>query len=165
MALSSLLLTLLFTYSFCSQKITTLIHQRRTKMQRSVALSNLVQKWIQTSFFVFIFVIVKLGMVWIYYHIYGQQALQEDSPPNPFLSLLNGLGIFASGVLGSLYALDQKEKAASQTTIESVSYWYNFTADCLQCNDLMGMHLSILVEVSFTFILVFFPHKILNIKV
>ncbi|KAI5660574.1 hypothetical protein M9H77_29367 [Catharanthus roseus] len=39
---------------------------------------------------------------------------------NSFLSLLNGLGIFGSGVLGALYALSRKEKATSEATIESL---------------------------------------------
>lgn len=52
------------------------------------------------------------------------QELQTESATNPFLSLLNGLGIFGSGVLGSLYALSQEEKKTSDETIESVSFLY-----------------------------------------
>ncbi|KAJ8553378.1 hypothetical protein K7X08_024056 [Anisodus acutangulus] len=47
-----------------------------------------------------------------------EQTIQGSSG-NP-LSLLNGLGIFGSGVLGSLYALARKEKAVSDATIESM---------------------------------------------
>ena len=53
--------------------------------------------------------------------LHGQEA-QGDSPSNPFLSLLNGLGIFGAGVLGALYALVQKEKKATDETLESVSH-------------------------------------------
>lgn len=52
---------------------------------------------------------------------YGQQALQRDAPPNPFLSLLNGLAVFGSGVFGALYALAHREKTATDAIIESVS--------------------------------------------
>lgn len=48
--------------------------------------------------------------------------LQRDVPPNNVLSLLNGLGIFSSGVLGALYALAQREKTAQNAEIESVSH-------------------------------------------
>jgi len=44
-----------------------------------------------------------------------------DKPSNSFLSLLNGIGIFSSGVLGALYTLSQKEKSAADATIETVS--------------------------------------------
>ncbi|KAI9401855.1 hypothetical protein POPTR_001G179600v4 [Populus trichocarpa] len=47
-------------------------------------------------------------------------AIQRYTPPNPFLSLLNGLGIFGTGVLGALYALAQKEKKATDKTVESM---------------------------------------------
>ncbi|KAG2722970.1 hypothetical protein I3843_02G129300 [Carya illinoinensis] len=46
--------------------------------------------------------------------------LQRDVPPNNVLSLLNGLGIFSSGVLGALYALAQREKTAQNAEIESM---------------------------------------------
>ncbi|XP_015867227.3 MAR-binding filament-like protein 1-1 isoform X2 [Ziziphus jujuba] len=49
----------------------------------------------------------------------AEQAL-KDTPPNSPLSLLNGLGIFSSGVLGAFYALAQKEKTATNATIESM---------------------------------------------
>ncbi|XP_015580283.3 MAR-binding filament-like protein 1-1 isoform X1 [Ricinus communis] len=45
-------------------------------------------------------------------------AIQRYKPPNPFLSLLNGLGIFGTGVLGAFYALTLKEKKAAETTME-----------------------------------------------
>lgn len=41
-------------------------------------------------------------------------------PSNPFLYVLNGLGILGSGVLGALYALTQNEKKATDATIESI---------------------------------------------
>lgn len=50
----------------------------------------------------------------------GQETVQGASQ-NPFLSLLNGLGIFSTGVLGAFYALARKEKMASEATIESVN--------------------------------------------
>lgn len=53
--------------------------------------------------------------------IFGQLAAQIEKAPNPSVSVLNGLGVFSSGVLGSLYALAQKEKTAANATIESVS--------------------------------------------
>ncbi|GLT52074.1 hypothetical protein SLA2020_254360 [Shorea laevis] len=43
---------------------------------------------------------------------------EGGSPPNPILSLLNGLGIFGTSVFGPLYALAQKEKKANDATIE-----------------------------------------------
>ncbi|KAF3633103.1 MAR-binding filament-like protein 1-1 [Capsicum annuum] len=48
-----------------------------------------------------------------------EQTIQ-GSAGNPFLSLLNGLGVVGSGVLGSLYALGRNEKAVSDATIESM---------------------------------------------
>ncbi|XP_065867288.1 MAR-binding filament-like protein 1-1 [Euphorbia lathyris] len=45
-------------------------------------------------------------------------AIQKYTPPNPFLSLLNGLGIFSTGVLGAFYALATKEKKATEATLE-----------------------------------------------
>ncbi|GFZ07996.1 MAR binding filament-like protein 1 [Actinidia rufa] len=47
--------------------------------------------------------------------------LQGDASPNPSLSLLNGLGVFGSGVLGALYALARKEKIASEAMIDSMT--------------------------------------------
>ncbi|KAJ6427419.1 hypothetical protein OIU84_022922 [Salix udensis] len=49
-------------------------------------------------------------------------AIQRYTPPNPFLFLLNGLGIFGTGVLGALYALAQKEKNATDKTVESMIF-------------------------------------------
>ncbi|KAJ9179129.1 hypothetical protein P3X46_010952 [Hevea brasiliensis] len=48
-------------------------------------------------------------------------AIQRYTPPNPFLSVLNGLGIFGTGVLGALFALTKKEKKATETAIESMT--------------------------------------------
>ncbi|KAK8581234.1 hypothetical protein V6N13_144273 [Hibiscus sabdariffa] len=53
----------------------------------------------------------------------GNQKAEEargDSPSNPFLSLLNGLGIFGTSVLGPLYALVQKDKKATDEALESI---------------------------------------------
>ncbi|KAA0059285.1 MAR-binding filament-like protein 1-1 [Cucumis melo var. makuwa] len=50
-----------------------------------------------------------------------EQAAQIEKPPNPFASILNVIGVFGSGVLGSLYAVAQKEKMAAELTIESIS--------------------------------------------
>uniref|UniRef100_A0A1J3FJ00 MAR-binding filament-like protein 1 n=1 Tax=Noccaea caerulescens TaxID=107243 RepID=A0A1J3FJ00_NOCCA len=47
-------------------------------------------------------------------------AVSEGTPPNPFLSLLNGLGIFSAGVLGALYALARKDTTVAEETIESL---------------------------------------------
>ncbi|KAJ7951802.1 MAR-binding filament-like protein 1-1 [Quillaja saponaria] len=49
-----------------------------------------------------------------------EEAPETDSQSNFFLSLLNGIGIIASGVLGALYALDQKEMRAAHATIETM---------------------------------------------
>ncbi|MBA0739828.1 hypothetical protein Gogos_013059 [Gossypium gossypioides] len=43
-----------------------------------------------------------------------------DSRSNPFLSLLNGLGVFGASVLGALYALVQKEKNTNNEILESI---------------------------------------------
>ncbi|KAF5466653.1 hypothetical protein F2P56_016560 [Juglans regia] len=48
------------------------------------------------------------------------EALQRDAPPNPFLSLLNGIGIISSGVLGAFYALGLSEKTATNAAVESM---------------------------------------------
>ncbi|KAK2984874.1 hypothetical protein RJ640_008639 [Escallonia rubra] len=50
----------------------------------------------------------------------AEQTTEGDASPNPFLSLLNGLGIFSSGVLGAFYALVQKEKATIEAVVESL---------------------------------------------
>jgi hypothetical protein len=49
-------------------------------------------------------------------------VVSEGTSPNPFLALLNGLGIFSAGVLGALYALARQDTKAAEETIESVSY-------------------------------------------
>ena len=54
---------------------------------------------------------------------YGQKAPEVDQPSNSFLLLLNGIGIFSSGVLGALYTLAQKEKSTAVATIETVSLY------------------------------------------
>ncbi|KAH1160541.1 hypothetical protein GLYMA_11G237600v4 [Glycine max] len=51
---------------------------------------------------------------------YGQKAPEVDQPSNSFLLLLNGIGVFSSGVLGALYKLAQKEKSTVVATIETV---------------------------------------------
>ncbi|CAB4303175.1 unnamed protein product [Prunus armeniaca] len=43
-----------------------------------------------------------------------------NAPSNPVLSLLNGLGIFSSGILGALYGLAWAEKKATDATVESI---------------------------------------------
>lgn len=48
-----------------------------------------------------------------------EQTIQ-GSEGNPFLSLVNGLGVVGSGVLGSFYALARNEKEVSDATIESM---------------------------------------------
>lgn len=69
---------------------------------------------------------------------YGQQALQRDAPPNPFLSLLNGLAVFGSGIFVALYALAQREKTASNAIIESVSlFTYEKKNASLSCQCLL----------------------------
>ena len=54
---------------------------------------------------------------------YGQKAPEVDQPSNSFLLLLNGIGVFSSGVLGALYKLAQKEKSTVVATIETVSLY------------------------------------------
>ncbi|KAM0933433.1 putative transcription factor bZIP family [Dioscorea sansibarensis] len=49
-----------------------------------------------------------------------EPAVREVSRWNPFTSFLNELGIIGSGVLGALYANSRKEKAAMESTIESM---------------------------------------------
>ncbi|KAL7222226.1 hypothetical protein ACSBR1_024025 [Camellia fascicularis] len=51
----------------------------------------------------------------------AEQTLQGDASPNPFLFLLNGLGIFSSGLLGALYAFAMKEKIANEAIMESMT--------------------------------------------
>lgn len=45
---------------------------------------------------------------------------------NPFLALLNAVGILGSGVLGALYALAKQEKDTLDANIESVSLYHEF---------------------------------------
>ncbi|KAL5171066.1 MAR-binding filament-like protein 1-1 [Glycine soja] len=49
-----------------------------------------------------------------------EKAPEVDQPSNSFLLLLNGIGVFSSGVLGALYKLAQKEKSTVVATIETV---------------------------------------------
>ncbi|KAL2932460.1 MAR-binding filament-like protein 1-1 [Bienertia sinuspersici] len=56
-----------------------------------------------------------------------QNIEQGSSSSNPFLSLLNALGLLSSGVLAALYSLAQKEQSTSEATIES-----NFESKLLQ---------------------------------
>ncbi|TYI81191.1 hypothetical protein E1A91_D05G137500v1 [Gossypium mustelinum] len=48
------------------------------------------------------------------------EEARGGSPSNPFLSFLNGLGIFGVSVLGPLYALLQKEKKETDQALESI---------------------------------------------
>ncbi|KAA8540427.1 hypothetical protein F0562_024654 [Nyssa sinensis] len=50
----------------------------------------------------------------------AEQAVRGDESPNPIPFLLNGLGIFSSGVLGALYALARKEKIVTEAAVESM---------------------------------------------
>ncbi|KAL3528788.1 hypothetical protein ACH5RR_008110 [Cinchona calisaya] len=50
----------------------------------------------------------------------AEQKHQGDASQNPFISLLSGLGILGSGVLGALYTQALKEKATSDATIEAM---------------------------------------------
>ncbi|KAK7312638.1 hypothetical protein VNO77_36646 [Canavalia gladiata] len=52
----------------------------------------------------------------------AETAPEMDKPSTSFLPLLNGIGIFSSGVIGALYALAQKEKSAAVATLETVSH-------------------------------------------
>ncbi|XP_042499280.1 MAR-binding filament-like protein 1-1 [Macadamia integrifolia] len=54
-------------------------------------------------------------------NIQKEKLHQGEAQPNPFVALLTAVGILGSGVLGALYALAQKEKAAAEATIESVN--------------------------------------------
>lgn len=49
-----------------------------------------------------------------------EQVGQKSAPSNPFLSLLNAIGIFSSGVLAALYSLARNDKAKSEEMIESL---------------------------------------------
>ncbi|KAL2932468.1 MAR-binding filament-like protein 1-1 [Bienertia sinuspersici] len=65
-----------------------------------------------------------------------QNIEQGGSSSNPFLSLLNALGLLSSGVLAALYSLAQKEQSTSEATIESdnaiVSLERSFESKLLQ---------------------------------
>ncbi|XP_008793446.2 MAR-binding filament-like protein 1 isoform X2 [Phoenix dactylifera] len=50
----------------------------------------------------------------------SEQVHLQNAPDNSFVSLLNGLGIVGSGVLGALYATSQKEKTDMESTFESM---------------------------------------------
>ncbi|KAB2600829.1 MAR-binding filament-like protein 1-1 [Pyrus ussuriensis x Pyrus communis] len=50
----------------------------------------------------------------------AEEAPQTNGAPNPVLSLLNGIGIFSSGVVGALYVLTQSEKKATDAMVESM---------------------------------------------
>ncbi|XP_043724274.1 MAR-binding filament-like protein 1-1 [Telopea speciosissima] len=50
-----------------------------------------------------------------------KQLHQGEAQPNPFVALLNAIGIIGSGVLGALYASSQKEKETAAATIESIN--------------------------------------------
>ena len=53
---------------------------------------------------------------------YGQTAPEMDKPTNScFLSILDGIGILSSGVMGALYVSAQKENSTAVATIETVS--------------------------------------------
>ncbi|XP_039052432.1 MAR-binding filament-like protein 1 [Hibiscus syriacus] len=49
----------------------------------------------------------------------AEEAL-GDLPSNPFLSILNGLGIFCTSLLAPLYASVQKDKKATDQALESL---------------------------------------------
>ena len=70
-------------------------------------------------YYVMVSIIPEISLIMLF--TLGQQAAQIEKPPNPFASILNVIGVFGSGVLGSLYAVPQKEKMAAELTIESVS--------------------------------------------
>lgn len=53
----------------------------------------------------------------------GEAAPEMEKPSTSFVSLLNGIGIISSGLLGALYALAQKEKLAAVATIETVRFY------------------------------------------
>ncbi|EHA8589029.1 MAR-binding filament-like protein 1 [Cocos nucifera] len=51
----------------------------------------------------------------------SEQVYLQNAPGSSFVSLLNGLGIVGSGVLGALYATSLKEKTAMDSTFESMN--------------------------------------------
>lgn len=87
---------------------------------RSESLLNL-QKYDYFDFFYYVMVSIIPETSLIMLFILGQLAAQMEKPSNPFVSILNVIGVFGSGVLGSLYAIAQKEKMAAELAIESVS--------------------------------------------
>lgn len=60
----------------------------------------------------------------IFLFILGQLAAEIEKPSNPFVPLLNVIGVFGSGVLGSLYGIARKEKIAADMALESVSSFF-----------------------------------------
>ncbi|XP_022954147.1 MAR-binding filament-like protein 1-1 [Cucurbita moschata] len=48
-------------------------------------------------------------------------AAEIEKPSNPFVPLLNVIGVFGSGVLGSLYGIARKEKIAADMALESMN--------------------------------------------
>ncbi|KAK9054699.1 hypothetical protein SSX86_025778 [Deinandra increscens subsp. villosa] len=63
----------------------------------------------------------ELNLFFNIFITFPPNLLAEYASSNPLLTLLNGLGIIGSGVLGAFYALDQKEKSANIATIESMN--------------------------------------------
>ncbi|XP_058111364.1 MAR-binding filament-like protein 1-1 [Magnolia sinica] len=59
------------------------------------------------------------------------QTEQVQAPVNPFVGLLNELGLFGLGVLGALYALTWKEKTELESTIESMKTQLSEKADAM----------------------------------
>ncbi|CAI8616324.1 unnamed protein product [Vicia faba] len=51
----------------------------------------------------------------------AETAPEMQKPSNSIVSLLNGIGIVSSGLLGALYALSQREKSAAVATIETMN--------------------------------------------
>ncbi|XP_073286364.1 MAR-binding filament-like protein 1-1 [Primulina huaijiensis] len=50
----------------------------------------------------------------------AEQTVKENPSSNPTFSVINSIGVLSSGVLAALYSSKIKEKATSDTTIESV---------------------------------------------
>ncbi|XP_050893701.1 MAR-binding filament-like protein 1 isoform X1 [Lathyrus oleraceus] len=51
----------------------------------------------------------------------AETAPEMQKPSSSLVTLLNGIGIVSSGLLGALYALSQKEKSAAVATIETMN--------------------------------------------
>lgn len=51
-----------------------------------------------------------------------EQTGQKGAPSNPFVSLLNAIGVFSSGVLAALYSLARKDKVKSEAMMESLNF-------------------------------------------